>query len=82
MAGGAAVSIAAPYIALPLVGFGSSGVVAGSVAAAWQASIGNVVAGSAFAALQSAGVAGLATTTMAVCGTVGSAVAGAAALVL
>ena len=34
-----------------LVGFSSSGVAAGSAAAAWQASIGNVAAGSLFAFL-------------------------------
>ena len=36
-----------------------SGVAAGSIAATTQAGIGNVVAGSAFAALQSTGVVGL-----------------------
>jgi hypothetical protein len=42
-------------VALPLLGFASSGVVAGSLAAAWQSSIGNVAVGSLFATLQSLG---------------------------
>ena len=41
--------VAAP-VALAAAGFGSAGVAAGSAAAAWQASIGNVAAGLAFAA--------------------------------
>lgn len=44
---------------LPLVGFGSAGVAAGSAAAAWQSSIGSVAAGSLFAILQSLGATGL-----------------------
>ena len=46
--------LAGPMI-LPALGFGAKGVTAGSVAAAWQASIGNVQAGSLFSTLQSAG---------------------------
>ena len=38
-----------------LAGFGTDGVLAGSVAAAWQSSIGSVAAGSNFAALQTFG---------------------------
>lgn len=53
----AAVSILCP-LALGLAGFGAGGIVAGSAAAAWQASIGNVAAGSLFAFLQSAGATG------------------------
>lgn len=49
-----AVVCAAPM----LVGFGTGGIVAGSLAAAWQATIGNVAAGSAFATLQSLGATG------------------------
>jgi len=41
--------------AVALVGFKASGVAAGSLAAGWQASIGNVVAGSVFSGLQSVG---------------------------
>ena len=41
-----------------LLGFGVGGIAAGSIAAAIQASIGNVVAGSAFAALTSLGMTG------------------------
>ena len=44
---------------LSALGFTPSGVAAGSLAAAWQASIGNVAAGSTFAMLQSIGAAGL-----------------------
>lgn len=43
--------------ALPMLGFTASGVMAGSLAAAWQSSIGNVTAGSMFAILQSLGTA-------------------------
>ena len=52
------VAVAAPYVLLPALGFGGGGVVAGSVAAGWQATIGNVAGGSLFAALQSVGAAG------------------------
>lgn len=62
--------------ALALVGFGSSGVAVGSIAAGVQAGIGNVAAGSAFAALQSIGAAGVATSTVATAA--GAAGAGAA----
>ncbi|RVD81827.1 uncharacterized protein DFL_009674 [Arthrobotrys flagrans] len=51
---GAAISI--PLI-LQIAGFSLVGPVAGSYAAAWQASIGNVAAGSFFAFLQSIGMA-------------------------
>lgn len=47
--------------ALPFIGFGAGGVVAGSAAASWQSSIGLVAAGSLFAALQSLGATGLGT---------------------
>ncbi|KAL0635417.1 hypothetical protein Q9L58_005625 [Maublancomyces gigas] len=50
------VAIVAGLVAIivPLaLGFGGVGPVAGTVAAAWQAAIGNVVAGSCFAMLQS-----------------------------
>ncbi|CAB9515504.1 expressed unknown protein [Seminavis robusta] len=43
---------------LSLAGFGMAGIAASSMAAAWQSSIGNVAAGSIFAALQSAGATG------------------------
>ena len=79
--GPAAVSAGIP--ALSAIGFTSSGVAAGSIAAGVQSSIGSVAAGSLFASLQSAGataalgtagVAGLATV-----GVVGGAVVGGAA---
>lgn len=46
--------------AVPMVaGFGTGGIVLNSFAALWQSSIGNVVAGSAFATLQSLGATGV-----------------------
>lgn len=42
-----------------LVGFGSAGIVGGSIAAAIQSSIGNVAAGSAFAVAQNLGAQGV-----------------------
>ena len=44
--------------AVGIIGFGPGGVVANSIAAAWQSSIGNVAAGSLFALLQSIGASG------------------------
>lgn len=41
--------------ALPFIGFGDGGIISGTVGASWQAAIGNVVAGSPFAILQSLG---------------------------
>lgn len=56
---GAAAVVAAP-VALAAVGFTSSGVAAGSMAAAYQATLGGVIAkGSVFAVLQSCGAAGI-----------------------
>jgi hypothetical protein len=43
---------------LTAAGFTSAGIAGGSLAAAWQSSIGNVAAGSAFATLQSLGATG------------------------
>lgn len=59
-------------IGLSLFGFGSSGIVAGSAAAAMQSTIGNVAAGSAFATLQSLGASG----TFVAVGTLGAGAAG------
>ncbi|KHN99575.1 Interferon-induced 6-16 [Metarhizium album ARSEF 1941] len=60
--GAGAAVVAAPVLlsapALAVAGYGSSGVVAGSLAATIQSSVGSVAAGSAFATLQSAGAAG------------------------
>lgn len=58
VAGGAIVGAAVGAAILPAIGFGSAGVVASSWAAAWQASIGNVAAGSTFAACQSLAATG------------------------
>lgn len=44
---------------LPLFGFGAGGIVAGSLAASWQSSIGAVAASSLFATLQSLGATGV-----------------------
>lgn len=54
---GAAVAVGAA--GLSLAGFGMAGIAANSFAAVWQASIGNVAAGSGFAMLQSAGATGM-----------------------
>lgn len=71
MAGAAAVA-AAP-LALAAVGFTSSGVASGSMAAAYQATLGGVIAkGSVFAALQSAGAAGLSAMAQATTAAVGA----------
>jgi hypothetical protein len=58
LAGGALTVIAAPIV-LPVAGFTAAGVAAGSAAAVTQGYIGSIAAGSAFAALQSAGAAGI-----------------------
>jgi Interferon-induced 6-16 family len=61
--------LAAPLVAqfvLLSIGFSGGGVVANSIAASWQSSIGNVGAKTLFAALQSAGAAGLPATAQAV----------------
>jgi len=58
--------VAGPLIVtngLSMVGFGSAGVKAGSVAAVIQSGIGNVPAGSLFSIMQSVGAAGLAKST-------------------
>ena len=75
--GGGAV-VAAPLV-LSAAGFTAGGVAAGSAAAFVQSMIGNVAAGSWFALCQSAGAAGIATSSSAVIGTVGTAVGTAAA---
>lgn len=50
---GAGVSVVSVPFTLAMAGFGGTGVSAGSLAAAWQASMGNVAGGSIFAVLQS-----------------------------
>ncbi|KAJ6592711.1 hypothetical protein B0H19DRAFT_1365097 [Mycena capillaripes] len=62
---------------LVLIGFGSLGPIAGTIAAGWQAAIGNVAAGSLFALLQSIGMVHAVTIPV-----VGVAVAGGGAVVL
>lgn len=56
LAGGAA-SAVAPTAALSSIGFGSGGIIAGSLAASAQSAIANVASGSIFAWLTSAGTA-------------------------
>ena len=58
-AGVSLASLIAVFLSLGFLGFGAVGVTEGSVAAAWQASIGNVAAGSIFSILTSIGMAGL-----------------------
>ncbi|KAI0384604.1 hypothetical protein F5Y04DRAFT_277330 [Hypomontagnella monticulosa] len=62
MYGAAGIALAVPaLISGPLLaaaGFGANGIAAASLASAVQSGIGNVAAGSAFATLQSAGMAG------------------------
>ncbi|GIY66462.1 hypothetical protein CDAR_55802 [Caerostris darwini] len=72
VAGGATLVIGGATVALPLLGFTSSGVAAGSVAAGIQSKIGCVVAGSYFATAQSAGAAGMALGTKAILGASGA----------
>ena len=62
------------------LGFGSAGIVGGSVAAGIQSGIGNVVAGSLFSVCQSLGMTGFFTTLSAKAATVATIAAGAAAL--
>ncbi|KAF3904713.1 hypothetical protein ABW20_dc0100097 [Dactylellina cionopaga] len=52
-------ALLAPLI-LPVIGFGSAGVGAGTLAATWHSAVGLVEAGSVFAILQSAGAGGAA----------------------
>ena len=81
LAGGllCATALLAPAI-LGAIGFGSLGPVAGSIAAAWQASLGSVAAGSFFAFLQSAGMAGAAVGAITGMGIAGGAIVGIAML--
>lgn len=65
-----------PTVALNYAGFTSAGVAAGSAAAAAQGAIGNVAAGSMFAALQSAGATGAGAAIGSALGAAGGAVGG------
>jgi len=67
---GAASAVALTSAALGSIGFTASGVAAGSVAAAIQSIIGNVAAGSMFAAAQTAGATGSVVAGFGVVGTV------------
>ncbi|KAK0470060.1 uncharacterized protein EV420DRAFT_87418 [Desarmillaria tabescens] len=59
---------------LSLIGFGSAGPVAGSLATVLHSAIGNVVAGSPFAIAQSIGMAGIAPGVYVAAGAIGGAV--------
>lgn len=63
-------AVAAGCAVLPAIGFTAEGIAAGSIAAGIQSGIGNVVAGSAFATLQSAGMSGALNAIGAAAGTV------------
>ena len=58
---GATLFVALAAFIMSFFGFGATGVVSNSAAAAWQSSIGNVAAGSIFAQLQSIAMTGLLT---------------------
>lgn len=77
MVGASALAVVAAPLAIAAAGFGSAGVVAGSLAASWQATMGGYVAASSlFATLQSVGVVGLSTAATASIGLGGAAVGG------
>ena len=76
--GGIAAGVAVIPIAL---GFGTAGVVGGSIAAGIQSGIGNVVAGSLFAICQSLGMTGFFTSAASTGATVAATAIGAAALI-
>mmetsp|Transcript_12394 Transcript_12394/g.16273 ORF Transcript_12394/g.16273 Transcript_12394/m.16273 type:complete len:170 (+) Transcript_12394:69-578(+) len=78
---GAAAVVATGGLALTLAGFGAGGIVSGSIAAGIQSGIGNVAAGSLFAAAQGAGATG-AIASMTVGATATAATAGVTAVVL
>ncbi|XP_037037713.1 uncharacterized protein LOC119075378 isoform X3 [Bradysia coprophila] len=78
--GASALAVVAAPVAIAAAGFGSAGVVAGSIAASWQATMGGYVAASSiFATLQSVGAIGLSTAATASIGLGGAAVGGATA---
>ncbi|KAH9956243.1 hypothetical protein BC827DRAFT_1232503 [Russula dissimulans] len=83
VAAGAAAGVALTPVVAPIlvgaVGFGAAGPVAGTLATIWQASIGNVVAGSAFAVAQSIGMGGAIPIGISAIGAAIGAVAGASA---
>jgi len=72
------IPVVAPALLVP-VGFGAAGPIAGSLATAWQASIGNVAAGSLFATLQSISMGGAIPTGVSAMGAAVGAAVGAAA---
>lgn len=72
--------IAAGGLGATLFGFGTAGVLAGSLAAATQATIGNVAAGSVFAGMTSLGMTG-AFTASAIGGGITAAIGALAALI-
>jgi len=59
IAGALGASVVGASAGLTAAGFSTAGIAGGSIAAAWQSSIGAVAAGSTFATLQSLGAAGV-----------------------
>ncbi len=59
IAGALGASIVGASAGLTAAGFSTAGIAGGSMAAAWQSSIGAVAAGSTFATLQSLGASGV-----------------------
>ena len=74
MGGAVAVAASVPI----LMGFGTAGIVGGSIAAGIQSAIGNVAAGSLFAIFQSAGASGILASTALAGGTTAAAASGVA----
>merc|ERR1712002_817383 len=70
---GAAVGLVAAPIVLPVLGFGATGITAGSLAAGVQSVLYGGATSGAFAALQSAGVAGVSAVTAGILGSAGAA---------
>lgn len=75
---GGVVALGGSMVALPLLGFTAGGIAAGSVAATVHSSIGVIATGSAFAGLQSAGMAGMSLMTQGIITTLGVGIAGVA----
>ena len=74
MGGAVALAASVPI----LMGFGTAGIVGGSIAAGIQSAIGNVAAGSLFAIFQSAGASGILASTALAGGTTAAAASGVA----
>jgi len=71
---GAGLGVLLPSVILKAIGFSTAGVLAGSIAAWFHSIIGNVIAGSIFAILQSIGATGFSAAATALFATIGSVV--------